>query len=98
MTSILKSLRVIADPTRIRILSLLEQQDLSVAELQEVLAMGQSRISSHLAQLKQARLVEDRRSGKNVIYALKQQSDDSLQGIINFVPATGATSRKSDLD
>lgn len=85
MASILKSLRVVADPTRIRILSLLRQQDLSVAELQEVLAMGQSRISSHLAQLKQARLVEDRRSGKNVIYTAKDPLDDSLLGIAAIV-------------
>ncbi len=85
MTSILKSLRVVADPTRIRILSLLRQQDLSVAELQEVLAMGQSRISSHLAQLKQAGLVEDRRSGKNVIYTAKEPLDDSLLGIASIV-------------
>lgn len=85
MASILKSLRVVSDPTRIRILSLLRQQDLSVAELQEVLAMGQSRISSHLAQLKQARLVEDRRSGKNVIYTAKDPLDDSLLEIAAIV-------------
>ncbi len=85
MPSILKSLRLVADPTRIRILSLLGQQDLSVAELQEILAMGQSRISSHLAQLKQTQLIEDRRSGKNVIYNLKTQEDDSLSGILALV-------------
>lgn len=71
MSSILKTLRIIADPTRIRILSLLRQEDLSVVELQEILAMGQSRISSQLSQLKQAGLVEDRRSGKNIIYTFR---------------------------
>ena len=85
MSSILKSLRLVADPTRIRILSLLRQQDLSVAELQEVLAMGQSRISTHLGQLKQTQLIEDRRSGKNVIYTLKAQTDESLLGILALV-------------
>lgn len=68
MSSILKTLRLVADPTRIRILSLLREEELSVVELQEILAMGQSRISSQLSQLKQAGLVADRRSGKNVIY------------------------------
>ncbi|MCF6312051.1 MAG: metalloregulator ArsR/SmtB family transcription factor [Verrucomicrobiales bacterium] len=87
MSSILKSLRLVADPTRVRILSLLGQQDLSVAELQEVLAMGQSRISSHLAQLKQTHLIEDRRSGKNVIYALKTQMDEGLAEIFSLVRA-----------
>ena len=72
MSSILKTLRIIADPTRIRILSLLRQADLSVVELQEILAMGQSRISSQLSQLKQAGLVADRRSGKNIIYTFRK--------------------------
>ncbi|MBS1856004.1 MAG: metalloregulator ArsR/SmtB family transcription factor [Acidobacteria bacterium] len=70
MASILKSLRLAADPNRLRILLLLEQEELSVAELQEILARGQSQISMHLAQLKQAGLVEDRREGKNSFYRL----------------------------
>jgi ubiquinone/menaquinone biosynthesis C-methylase UbiE len=70
MPSILKSLRLAADPNRLRMLLLLEQEELSVAELQEILAKGQSQISMHLAQLKQAELVEDRRMGKNSFYRL----------------------------
>ncbi len=70
MASILKSLRLAADPNRLRILLLLEQEELSVAELQEILAKGQSQISTHLAQLKQTGLVEDRREGKNSFYRL----------------------------
>ena len=61
-------LRLLADETRLRLLLLLEEEELSVAELQEILGMGQSRISSHLAQLKRAGVVEDRRAGKNVYY------------------------------
>ena len=71
MTSILKSLRLLADPSRTRIFLLLEQEELSVAELQEILGMGQSTLSTHLARLKQAGLVEDRRTGKNILYRLK---------------------------
>ena len=71
MPSIIKSLRVLADPHRLRVLLLLGKEELSVAELQEILAMGQSTISTHLAQLKQAGLVEDRRTGKNSLYKLK---------------------------
>jgi len=69
--SILKTLKLIADPARLRVLLLLEREELSVAELQEILVMGQSRISTQLAQLKQAGLVEDRRQGKNSLYRLK---------------------------
>jgi ArsR family transcriptional regulator len=61
-------LRLLADPTRLRLLLLLEEEELSVAEAQEILGMGQSRISSHLAQLKRAGVVDARRSGKNVYY------------------------------
>src|SRR4051794_8919615 len=70
MPSILKSLRLAADPNRLRMLLLLEREELSVAELQEILVRGQSQISTHLAQLKQAGLVEDRRTGKNAFYRL----------------------------
>src|SRR3569832_357693 len=75
--SIVKMLRVVADPNRLRILLLLKAEELSVAELQEILVMGQSNISTHLSQLKQAGLVEDRRNGKNSLYRLTTPSDGS---------------------
>jgi ubiquinone/menaquinone biosynthesis C-methylase UbiE/predicted transcriptional regulator len=68
MASTINLLRLLADATRLRLLILLEEEELSVAELQEVLGMGQSRISSHLAQLKRAGVVDARRAGKNVYY------------------------------
>lgn len=71
MASMLKNLRLLADPSRLRVLLLVEREELSVAELQEILGMGQSRISTHLAQLKQAGLLEDRRNGKSILYRLK---------------------------
>lgn len=77
MASILKNLRLAADPSRLRILLLVEREELSVAELQEILGMGQSRISTHLAQLKQAGLVEDRRNGKSILYRLKQSAQSN---------------------
>jgi ArsR family transcriptional regulator len=77
MASTINFLRLLADPTRLRLLLLLEQEELSVAELQQILGMGQSRISSHLAQLKRAGVVEDRRSGKNVYYGANEHGQDS---------------------
>ncbi len=71
----LKSLKLLADPTRIRILMLLDREALSVAELQEILGMGQSRISTQLSQLKTEGLVEDARSGKNNIYSCSADPD-----------------------
>jgi SAM-dependent methyltransferase/biotin operon repressor len=75
MASMLKSLKLISDPTRLRILMLLESEALSVAELQEILGMGQSRISTQLSQLKVEGLVGDERSGKNNIYTCTAAPD-----------------------
>ncbi len=79
MPSIVKILRVVADPNRLRILLLLKGEELSVAELQEILVMGQSTISTHLSQLKQAGLVEDRRTGKSNLYRLHPKPWKNLQ-------------------
>lgn len=66
---LLKALRLLGDKGRVRILRLLSQEELSVAELQEILGMGQSRISMQLSQLKDAGFVELRRSGQKSIYS-----------------------------
>lgn len=79
MPSILKSLKLLSDPTRMRILHLLEQEPLSVAELQEILGMGQSRISTQLSSLKAEGLVSDRRSGKHNFYS--SELPEALQHI-----------------
>src|ERR1035438_2631930 len=81
MPSIVKILRAVAEPNRLRILLLLRGEELSVAEMQEILAMGQSTISTHLSQLKQAGLVEDRRTGKSNLYRLSP-ADTSGAGAV----------------
>jgi len=73
--STIKFLKLISDATRLRILYLLNQDPLTVAELQEVLGMGQSRISTQLSQLKSANLVTDERSGKNNVYSANIPAD-----------------------
>lgn len=65
------TLKLLAEPTRLRILALLLREELSVAELQEILDMAQSRISSQLALLRSAELVIDRRDGKRAYYSLR---------------------------
>jgi len=77
MASTLNLLRLLADPTRLRLVLLLEREELSVAELQQILGMGQSRISSHLAQLKRAGIVEDRRVGKNIYYGANDHGESA---------------------
>ena|ERR1017187_5520790 len=83
MASIVKTLRAVADPNRLRILLLLGGEELSVAELQEILVMRQSTISTHLSQLKQAGLVEDRRTGKSNLYRLTNSATSSGVGVLD---------------
>lgn len=91
MPSILNSLKLVADPTRLRILNVLEKEPLSVAELQEILGMGQSRISSQLALLKKGNLVNDKRAGKNNIYSatIKNKLRSLLHEAAKEIPETG---------
>ena len=63
-------LQVLSDSTRLRMLRLLSQAEVSVAELQEILEMGQSRISSHLSLLRRYEMVADRKEGKKTFYTL----------------------------
>src|SRR6516162_7017457 len=72
MSSTLKYLRALSDPTRLRIVALLEKDELSVNELQEITRMGQSRISTHLGLLQDSGLVQSRREGKRAFYKLGQ--------------------------
>jgi ubiquinone/menaquinone biosynthesis C-methylase UbiE len=71
------------DPTRLRILALLEEEELSVAELQEILHLGQSRISTHLAHLRRVGLVQPRREGKRTYYSLVKKLDKESRQILD---------------
>ncbi len=61
-------LRLLSDPTRVRLLALLEREELTVAELSAILRLAQPRVSTHLAKLKEADLVRDRRAGVSSYY------------------------------
>ncbi len=65
-----KVFKTLSDPTRLRILRLLENEQLVVQELMEVLGMAQSRVSRHLAILREAGLVLDRRDRTFVSYRM----------------------------
>jgi DNA-binding transcriptional ArsR family regulator len=84
MTSTLKSLRALSDPTRLRIVALLEKDELSVNELQEVTRLGQSRISTHLGLLADCALVKSRREGKRTFYKLNPSADSVAHEFIQL--------------
>jgi len=74
--------RLLADATRLRLLLLLDQEELSVAELAAIMQLAQPRVSTHLAKLKEAGLVTDRRDGVFVYYRIATSiGDPSLEDL-----------------
>ncbi len=72
-------LKVLADATRVRLLALLEHEELTVAELSSITRLAQPRVSTHLARLKEAGLVRDRRAGVSAYYRFDEAALDSAQ-------------------
>jgi ArsR family transcriptional regulator len=79
-------------------LHLLHRGELAVGELQEILGLPQSRISTHLALLRKAQLVHDRRDGKKSFYSLARDLPVSVAGIVDAALAASAREPKSAAD
>ncbi len=84
MPGTLKALRALSDPTRLRIVALLQGNELSVHELQEITRMGQSRISTHLGLLQEAGLLASRREGKRTFYRTATGGDPTSSEFIQL--------------
>lgn len=72
-------LRVLSDTTRVRLLALLEREELTVAELSAITHLAQPRVSTHLAKLKENGLVRDRRAGVSAYYRFAEDEMDKAQ-------------------
>jgi ubiquinone/menaquinone biosynthesis C-methylase UbiE/DNA-binding transcriptional ArsR family regulator len=78
--------RLLADPTRLRLLLVLSKEEMSVAELSAITQLAQPRVSTHLAKLKEAGLVTDRRDGVFVYYRIATViADSSLNELWQFL-------------
>jgi len=64
------TLQLFAEPTRVRLMALLEMEELTVAELVTITELAQSSVSTHLGKLRDAGLLRDRRQGASTLYAL----------------------------
>lgn len=73
--------KIFGDSTRIRILSALSQAEMCVCDICSVLNMTKSAVSHQLRILRQAKLVKNRRQGKEIFYSL---DDDHVLSIINL--------------
>lgn len=78
--------RLLSEPARLRLLALLAQEELTVAELTRVTRLTQSRVSSHLGKLREANLVRDRRQGSSTFYSLSEgRGTESLRRVWELV-------------
>ena len=74
--------RLLSDSTRLRLLMLVDREELSVAELAAITQLAQPRVSTHLAKLKEAGLVSDRREGVSVYYRMAATIADPSLGAL----------------
>jgi len=81
-------LRLLSDSTRLRLLALLEREELTVAELSGVLRLAQPRVSTHLAKLKDAGLVRDRRAGVSAYYRCNTELEAKSAGLLESLRAS----------
>ena len=74
------ALKLLADPTRLRMLALLEREELSVGELSKALGAPQSRVSNHLRLLREAGWLSERHAGSSTFLRLAPNGDEGLEG------------------
>lgn len=94
----LEVMRLVAEPTRARILGVLRESSLSVAELQHVFAMGQSRVSMHLRALRKAGLLEDHRDGQRVYYRWREGLSPELIDLVQRAWSEGIDAAQRQRD
>ena len=93
-------LKSFADDTRLRIINLLNKQELNVTELCEILGSSQSNLSKHLARLRLTGVAADRREGLNVYYHLHKPENTAHKELINSITIglSGLETFKKDID
>jgi DNA-binding transcriptional ArsR family regulator len=83
-------LRTLSDPTRLRLLAVLQDGELSVSALCDRLHLAQPTVSHHLGRLRTARLVANRRDGKQVFYSLNGEVVSQRGGAHGLAIADGS--------
>ncbi len=100
MSEAVKLFKALADETRLRILNLLCRRELCVCQIVEVLGVGQSKASRHLAHLRHAGLVTDRREGLWMYYSLSNLGGELQRQVIEWLKQAGGEipMRTADLE
>src|SRR2546425_3403801 len=81
LTATTELFQLFGEPTRVRLLSLLAHQELSVADLVAVTELPQSRVSQHLGKLREAGVLRDRKNGTSTYYAVSSAMPDDAKKI-----------------
>src|SRR4051812_17000056 len=98
MDKLVSMLRAAGDPTRLRLLLLLRQAELTVSELVEIIGQSQPRVSQHLKALGEAGLLERFREGSWVFYRATDRGDGAAFGAAIAALLNGeAAAHKDDL-
>jgi ArsR family transcriptional regulator, arsenate/arsenite/antimonite-responsive transcriptional repressor len=79
--------KTLSDPTRLRLLNLLAEEDVCVCDLHSTLGLDQPKVSRHLGQLRRAGLVETERDGKWMHYRLARQGDPLVRNVLEGLRA-----------
>lgn len=78
-------LQLFSDPTRVRLMALLDERELTVGELTEILQLAQSRVSTHLGKLREAGVVRDRRAGASTYYRVSEGMPEAARRVWELV-------------
>ena len=88
----------LADPTRLRLLNLMDGREVCVCYFVEILKQGQPKISRHLAYLRRAGIVSARRDGKWMHYRLERPADERAAAILDATTKTFESNREMQAD
>jgi ArsR family transcriptional regulator, arsenate/arsenite/antimonite-responsive transcriptional repressor len=88
----------LADPTRLRLLNLMNGREVCVCYFVEILKQGQPKISRHLAYLRRAGIVEARREGKWMHYRIERHDDKRAASILDATLKSFETDRNMRAD
>ena len=83
MEEVLKRLKALGDPTRLRLVALLGHGELCVCDLTAVLELPQSTVSRHLARLRNAGLVLDRKKGVWAYYRVNAELSEPIRTVLS---------------
>jgi len=84
---LVRALKAVADPMRLRVLAAVAEEELTVGEVQEVVESVQSSVSRNLAILRDAGFVQDRREGTSVYFSTRQDMPEAAREVFHSLEA-----------